>query len=440
MTAATAALSPEPVPGPGLGATADDTTDTITWADFRQWERQLATTGTCSHPSGSPAGSTPSTGPRRSRPGLRHRHRTRRSAARRVRQPPRIGLPGLLGHLQRDARQLVRASISGGQASPRPSPRIRACSPPSPPHRSARSTPAGCAAKRSSRAGHVATRTLAAARTATTSPAPLAMSRTIPGSGSRFASAATTMRPPSCSTPTRVTCGAGSPPTCRASSPGWRGHAEGAALGPAHPLRQGRRIPGTRHRPLPRRHPPRRTRPGLPAPTGPVHRRDAVRRHRPGRQHRHRHHRLGPAARLRAQTDARAIRHSSDLPGTGQALSGQAVANYIAKYATKTLTVPGVPDTRIRTAFDLQGLRCSHHYREMITAAWRLGARDATGEPRFRQWAHMLGYGGTSSPNLAATPSPSVPCARPEPSTAGHSATPAANAILGAVPSTKPSS
>ncbi len=52
------------------------------------------------------------------------------------------------------------------------------------------------------------------------------------------------------------------------------------------------------------------------------------------------------------------------------------------------------PDTRIRTAFDLQGLRCSRHYCEMITAAWRLGARDATGEPRFRQWTHMLGYGG----------------------------------------------
>jgi hypothetical protein len=70
------------------------------------------------------------------------------------------------------------------------------------------------------------------------------------------------------------------------------------------------------------------------------------------------------------------------------------VANYIAKYATKTLTVPGVPDTRIRTAFDLQGLRCSRHHREMITAAWQLGSRHATGEPRFRQWAHMLGYGG----------------------------------------------
>ena len=84
----------------------------------------------------------------------------------------------------------------------------------------------------------------------------------------------------------------------------------------------------------------------------------------------------------------------NDLPGTGQALSASAVANYIAKYATKTLTVPGVPDKRIRTAFDLQGLRCSRHYQRMITTAWQLGARRATGEERFRQWAHMLGYGG----------------------------------------------
>ena len=30
----------------------------------------------------------------------------------------------------------------------------------------------------------------------------------------------------------------------------------------------------------------------------------------------------------------------------------------------------------------------------MITTAWDLGARQATGDSRFRQWAHMLGYGG----------------------------------------------
>ncbi len=42
MTAATAALSPEPAPGSGPGATADD--------DFGTWERQLTTAGECSHP------------------------------------------------------------------------------------------------------------------------------------------------------------------------------------------------------------------------------------------------------------------------------------------------------------------------------------------------------------------------------------------------------
>jgi hypothetical protein len=37
-------------------------------------------------------------------------------------------------------------------------------------------------------------------------------------------------------------------------------------------------------------------------------------------------HRLGDA------TDTRIIRHGTHLPGTGQALDGHAVANYIAKY------------------------------------------------------------------------------------------------------------
>ncbi len=95
-----------------------------------------------------------------------------------------------------------------------------------------------------------------------------------------------------------------------------------------------------------------------------------------------------------AQTDARPIRHTRDLPGTGQALSGQAVANYIAKYATKSLTAPGLPDRRIRTAFDLHALRCSAHFKRMIATAWQLGSKHVTGDSRLRQWAHMLGYGG----------------------------------------------
>jgi hypothetical protein len=92
------------------------------------------------------------------------------------------------------------------------------------------------------------------------------------------------------------------------------------------------------------------------------------------------------------QTDTRTIRHGTELPGTGQALNGQAVANYIAKYATKTISGHGVPSMRIRREADIEQLRCPAHYRAMITAAWHLGC---TGhDARFRAWAHMLGYGG----------------------------------------------
>jgi Replication initiator protein, pSAM2 len=93
------------------------------------------------------------------------------------------------------------------------------------------------------------------------------------------------------------------------------------------------------------------------------------------------------------QTDRRPL-HRDTIITTGQPLDAVAVANYIAKYATKTLHAPGVPDTRIRHASEIPTLRCSAHYRAMITTAWELGARQATGDARFRQWAHMLGYGG----------------------------------------------
>src|SRR5690349_10230017 len=87
------------------------------------------------------------------------------------------------------------------------------------------------------------------------------------------------------------------------------------------------------------------------------------------------------------QADTRIIRHGTGLPGTGQALNGAAVANYIAKYATKTLTAPGLPSHRLHNETDLERLRCPAHYRQLITTAWQLGTR-------YRAWAHMLGYGG----------------------------------------------
>ena len=69
------------------------------------------------------------------------------------------------------------------------------------------------------------------------------------------------------------------------------------------------------------------------------------------------------------QTDTRIIRHGTDLPGTGQALNSAAVANYIAKYATKTLSAPGVPSQRLRGEADIERLRCPAHYRRLITTA-----------------------------------------------------------------------
>ena len=91
------------------------------------------------------------------------------------------------------------------------------------------------------------------------------------------------------------------------------------------------------------------------------------------------------------QTDTRIIRHGTELPGSGQALNGHAVANYIAKYATKT-SGRGLPSVRIRSEADIEQLRCPAHYRAMITAAWQLGS--TRHDARFRAWAHMLGYGG----------------------------------------------
>jgi hypothetical protein len=92
------------------------------------------------------------------------------------------------------------------------------------------------------------------------------------------------------------------------------------------------------------------------------------------------------------QTDRRVIRHGGDLPGPGRELNGQAVANYIAKYATKTISARGLPSSRIRREADIAELRCPAHHRAMITAAWQLGGTQH--DVRFRAWAHMLGYGG----------------------------------------------
>ena len=129
--------------------------------------------------------------------------------------------------------------------------------------------------------------------------------------------------------------------------PAGRGHPEDPARPAPHPVRQGRRIPGARRGPLPRRHPPRRARRGLPAARRPAYTADllcdAIDQAAAAVRIVIDHDGQAVTLGFGPQTDTRIIRHGADLPGTGQALNGQAVANYIAKYATKTLTAPGVP-------------------------------------------------------------------------------------------------
>jgi hypothetical protein len=93
-------------------------------------------------------------------------------------------------------------------------------------------------------------------------------------------------------------------------------------------------------------------------------------------------------------TDVRPIRQSDGLPGTGHSLSAQSVANYIAKYATKTLDAPGLPARPLNLRGQIDDLHCSTHYKRMMHAAWQLASTHAVGDPRIRRAAHALGWGG----------------------------------------------
>ena len=109
-TAATAALGPEPIPGSGPGATADDTP--VARAHFRAWEDQLAAEHTCSHP-------------------VQLRSRTDMIDTATGELAPLYGqasvacgnrretvCPACSATYKRDARQLVRAGLAGGKGIP----------------------------------------------------------------------------------------------------------------------------------------------------------------------------------------------------------------------------------------------------------------------------------------------------------------------------------
>src|SRR5262249_26003317 len=108
-------------------------------------------------------------------------------------------------------------------------------------------------------------------------------------------------------------------------------------------------------------------------------------------------HPVWPSLILRfgTQVDTKPIARGDGLPGTGSKLSVQAVGNYIAKYATKALDAPGLPDRPLRSSQDIATLRCNTHYRQMVETAWKLGGgKLAPARTRLCKWAHTLGHGG----------------------------------------------
>jgi len=98
----------------------------------------------------------------------------------------------------------------------------------------------------------------------------------------------------------------------------------------------------------------------------------------------------GPRIRLRFGRElyARPIWRES-FAGVGQPLDVNAVANYIAKYATKAADVPGLPATRIRTAAAITALRCSAHPKRIVATAWQL-----------EKIARLVGHTGTATTEL----------------------------------------
>jgi hypothetical protein len=98
--------------------------------------------------------------------------------------------------------------------------------------------------------------------------------------------------------------------------------------------------------------------------------------------------------RFGTQVDIRAVRTRVGLPGSGSELSAQAVANYIAKYATKTISAPGLPDRPVHGIKAIAALRCGAHYKRLISVCWELGKNPATAQLGLNRWTHMLGYRG----------------------------------------------
>ena len=84
----------------------------------------------------------------------------------------------------------------------------------------------------------------------------------------------------------------------------------------------------------------------------------------------------------------------STCSGSGAIESApEAVAAYIAKYATKSTDPLGRLDRRLRQA-DLDRLGVPQHLERLVRTAWDLGGRPELDHLRLRKWAHTLGFRG----------------------------------------------
>jgi hypothetical protein len=82
----------------------------------------------------------------------------------------------------------------------------------------------------------------------------------------------------------------------------------------------------------------------------------------------------------------------SDSGDVSPSRSSRAVANYVAKYATKSTDDAGALDRRLTSLDDLSARGVSAHLYRLVETAWNLGVLAHL--PRLRAWAHSLGFGG----------------------------------------------
>ncbi|WAL66616.1 replication initiation protein [Amycolatopsis cynarae] len=92
------------------------------------------------------------------------------------------------------------------------------------------------------------------------------------------------------------------------------------------------------------------------------------------------------------QIDLRVIANPGDVEDNHGHITDQALAGYIAKYATKGTSTSETPDRPIRSERDIDHLTVHPHHKRMIATAWDLGGNEDL--THLRRWAHMLGFRG----------------------------------------------